>query len=403
MKKIIIILLVMTSMLSMNICNELSYGSELGENELYAMGACLMDADSGRVLYEKSGYEMRPNASTTKIMTCILALEYGNLNDVVTISKYAASMPDVQLNAKEGDEFYLKDLLYSLMLESHNDSAVAIAEHIGGSVEGFAEMMNKKAYDIGCYNTYFITPNGLDATDDEGRVHSTTPADLARIMAYCINNQKFVELTNVRDYTFTNVAGNRSYGVNNKNAFLDMMDGVISGKTGFTNDAGYCYVSALERDGKTYTIALLGCGWPYNKNYKWQDSKTLFNYGINEFKKSVILNKDIQMPRILVENGYKSDNEKNVQLKLDKKLYIDCYVKNSEYEILMKQDEIIDYEIEFDNVMSAPIKKGQVVGKIVYKIGDEQIKEYNMYSGTEVKSIDFNWIMGRVLDMFLLN
>ena len=146
--------------------------------QLYAQSAVLMDADSGRILFEKNGYEQRPMASTTKIMTLIVTLENANLDEVVTVSDYAASMPDVQLGIRAGEQFRLEDLLYSLMLESHNDSAVAVAEHVGGSVEGFAALMNAKARDIGCYDTYFITPNGLDAEDENG-VHSTTAADLA--------------------------------------------------------------------------------------------------------------------------------------------------------------------------------------------------------------------------------
>ncbi|MDE6214339.1 MAG: serine hydrolase, partial [Lachnospiraceae bacterium] len=153
------------------------------ELQLYAQAAVLMDAESGRVLYGKNAKEVLPMASTTKIMTCILALEYGNPDEIVEASSYAASMPKVKLYVKPGEKYRLKDLLYSLMLESHNDSAVVIAEAVGGSVEGFAAMMNQKARDIGCYDTYFITPNGLDAVvNATGRTHSTTAADLARIM-----------------------------------------------------------------------------------------------------------------------------------------------------------------------------------------------------------------------------
>ena len=128
---------------------------------LYAKSAVLMDAENGRVLYEKNGYEHMPNASTTKIMTCILALEQGDLESEVKVSSYAASMPQVRLGMSKEDSFLLKDLLYSLMLESHNDSAAAIAEHIGGSVEGFAAKMNQKARELGCKDTYFITPAAL--------------------------------------------------------------------------------------------------------------------------------------------------------------------------------------------------------------------------------------------------
>ena len=383
---------------------KMAYGDEIDYNELYALGACLMDAESGRVLYEKNGYEIMANASTTKIMTCIIALECGAMDDVVTISKYASSMPDVQLNAREGDNFYLKDLLYSLMLESHNDSAVAIAEHIAGSVDEFAEMMNQKAKDIGCYDTYFITPNGLDATDDENdRFHSTTARDLSKIMAYCIKNQDFLEITQTKNYSFNNIEGNRSYSVNNKNAFLDMMDGVISGKTGFTNDAGYCYVCALERDGKIYTIALLGCGWPYNKNYKWKDSKTLFNYGINNYSTSSLSNEDIELPKIMIKNGYITTKNNDIKLNLNNDIYVGCYINSDNFQVLTKGDEEIRYEIDFNNVMCAPISKGDIVGKVKYSIGDEVLKEYNLYADSSVKELDFKVVVKAVFKSFLLD
>lgn len=158
-------------------------GSE--PEELYARSAVLMDADSGRVLFEKNGYEKLAMASTTKIMTCDTALENGNMDDITEASAYASRQPKVHLGVVKGERFYLRDLLYSLMLESHNDSAVMIAEQIGGTVEKFAEMMNKKAAELGCADTYFITPNGLDAADENGK-HATTAENAAKIMSYCI-------------------------------------------------------------------------------------------------------------------------------------------------------------------------------------------------------------------------
>lgn len=255
---------------------------------LYALSACLMDADSGRILFGKEEDVRRANASTTKIMTLIVTLERADLNDVVTFSDYAASQPDVQLNGASGEQFLLKDLCFSLMLESHNDSAVAIAEHVAGSVEAFAGLMNEKAAELGCMDTYFITPNGLDKEDENG-FHGTTAADLARIMSYCIKEspmkETFLDITQTPSYSFSNIEGTRNYSCNNHNRFLTMMDGAISGKTGFTGNAGYCYVGALRRDDRTYVVALLGCGWPNNKNYKWSDTKQLMQYGIDSFER----------------------------------------------------------------------------------------------------------------------
>ena len=166
---------------------------------LYAKSAVLIDGDSGRVLYAKDADNAMPMASTTKIMTCILALEHGKPEDIVTVSEYAASMPEVSLGMRTGEQFYLEDLLYSLMLESHNDTAVAIAEYIAGSVEAFADLMNQKASAIGCVQTYFITPNGLDATatgdDGQEKSHVTTATELALILRYCMVTSKYWEYT----------------------------------------------------------------------------------------------------------------------------------------------------------------------------------------------------------------
>lgn len=287
--------------------------NEKEELQLYAGAAVLMDADSGRVLYGKNEKDILPMASTTKIMTCILALEYGNPEEIVEVSSYAASMPKVKLYVKQGERYRLEGLLYSLMLESHNDSAVVIAEAVGGSVEGFASMMNQKARDIGCFDSYFITPNGLDAVvNDTGKIHSTTAADLAKIMAYCVTDSpardKFLEITQTIGYDFTDADGQRSFHCNNHNAFLGMMNEAISGKTGFTNNAGYCYVGAIESEGRTFTVALLACGWPNNRNYKWSDMKKLTAYGMDNYQYGDIYEEQ-ETHVIQVRNGIDNESE----------------------------------------------------------------------------------------------
>ena len=255
--------------------------------DLYARSAVLMDADSGRVLFGKEEHVIRPMASTTKIMTCILALEEMEEGQTATVSQNAARQPKVRLGVQEGEEYYLEDLLYALILESYNDSAVVIAEEISGSVENFADQMNEKAVALGCTDTHFVTPNGLDGEDEEG-IHSTTAKDLARIMRYCImespKREAFLEVTRTKEYSFTDVEGKRSFSCSNHNAFLDMMDGALSGKTGFTADAGYCYVGALRQGERTFIVALLACGWPNNKNYKWTDTRKLMEYGLNNYE-----------------------------------------------------------------------------------------------------------------------
>lgn len=305
-----------------------------GPQGLYARYCALMDASSRTVLFEKDGNVPVPMASTTKIMTCVLALELCPPDMICTVSAYAASMPDVQLNLNRGEEASLKDLLYSLMLQSHNDSAVAIAEnaalfYIKNSedvpmetrrkfadcslaameeslsrelVAFFAGLMNEKARELGCEQTYFITPNGLDASDENG-IHSTSAIDLCKIMAYCIKNEHFLAITGASSYAFS--SSRRSYSLSNANAFLRMMDGVLSGKTGFTGDAGYCYVCALKNDGRVYVCAVLACGWPNNKTYKWKDTKKLMSFGIQNFFPHRLTN-EIPLPLLLIDQEKQS-------------------------------------------------------------------------------------------------
>lgn len=373
-----------------------------GESELYAGSACLMDAQSGRILYEKDGYTKKPNASTTKLLTCILALEQGDLSDAVTVSLRAAGQPAVHLGAREGESFLLGDLLYSLMLESHNDTAVMIAEHIGGSVEGFAQLMNQKAESIGCEDSYFITPNGLDAQDEQG-VHGMTAADLARVMRYCImespKREEFLRITQTSSYSFWNREETILYNCHNHNAFLAMMEGALSGKTGFTADAGYCYAGALERDGKTLIVSLLACGWPNNKNYKWSDTKKLMNYGLDAYEIKDVLQRELPADRLEVNGGQHGGD-------LSEKSYVSLsYRENMEeesLEILLGENEEVERKVELPDMLEAPVKKGTKVGKVSYVLGGEVLRSYPIYTDGEVKEIDFIWCFDIIGDKYCM-
>ena len=332
---------------------------------LYARCAVLMDGDTGRVLFSKNGEEQAPMASTTKILTCIIALENGSLSDTVEVSEEAASQPKVRLGMKEGQRFSLKDLLYSLMLESHNDAAVAVAEHIGGSVPGFADMMNRKAKEIGADSSYFITPNGLDAEDENG-VHHTTAKDLALILRYCIMESgmrdEFLEITRTPSYTFSDCSKEREYACTNHNAFLKMMDGALTGKTGFTADAGYCYVGALKSDdGRTFIVALLACGWPGNKNYKWSDTRKLMTYGLEHYTyRDVAPEEDCGSIRVI--GGYAGG--------FPDKGGVEVPVRSggTPGRILAGADEEVTKRTELPASLSAPVEEGDQVGRIEYAV-----------------------------------
>ena len=175
---------------------------------LHAMASVLIDGENGRILYGKNENQKRSIASTTKIMTCIIAMENGNLSDVVEISKKAALMPKVNMRTSTGEKYRLIDLLYAMMLESYNDVAVAIAEHIAGSVEMFAKMMNEKAIQLGAYNTNFVTPNGLDADN-----HYSTAYDMALIGAFAVKNEELLKIVNTNQYNFEEITGQRKVSV----------------------------------------------------------------------------------------------------------------------------------------------------------------------------------------------
>lgn len=396
-------------------------------SKLYAQAAVLMDADNGRVLLEKNGTEVLPMASTTKIMTCILTLEEGNPEEYAAVSAYAAGQPKVHLGAKKGEYYKIGDLLYSLMLESHNDAAVIIAEHFGSrwaglsedcashsaqesqkAVLAFAEKMNEKARQIGCKNTFFITPNGLDAVytnEEEGqsveKLHSTTAEDLAGIMSYCITKspqkEAFLEITRTQSYSFSDykkdsqaggfAAGSRVIGCSNHNAFLQMMDGALSGKTGFTGKAGYCYVGALRRDDKTFVVALLACGWPNHKTWKWQDTKLLMEYGLENYEKRDIFEEQKLAP-VLVENGQQDQTGLSLQ--------------KQEISLLLGSADRVEVKWTLPDVLTAPIERGQTVGKQSYYVNGQLYASIPVKATADVPKITYLYCVKKLLRGVLL-
>lgn len=380
---------------------ELSEPEEEEQNVLaglHARYAVLLDGDSGRVLLEKDGDVKRPMASTTKIMTCILALEHmKSEQEIVTASAEAASQPKVRLGVREGQQFYLRDLLYSLMLESHNDSAVMIAEHIGGSVRGFASLMNKKAAEIGCEDTYYITPNGLDASDEQG-THSTTARELALVMRYCLmespKSQEFREITGAATQQFRDVEGRQSFSCTNHNAFLTMMNGAVSGKTGFTADAGYCYVGALQRDSRTFIVALLACGWPNHKTHKWQDTRALMEYGLKYYKKQRY-DGNVGLPQLSVADGIPENGAlsgvSTVKLQIRDREKID---------ILLREDEEPAYRTLLTDTLKAAVKAGTDAGTVQLVLDNQVLAEWKVETAESIAKRDYIWCLCQLMMQF---
>ena len=352
--------------------------------ELHAGAAALMDADSGRILYEKNGYEKKAMASTTKIMTCILALEIGNPEDVVTFSKNAAAQPDVQMNAAEGEQYYLKDLFYSLMLESHNDTAVAIAEHIGGSVETFAELMNEKAQEIGAFDTNFVTPNGLDAPE-----HQTTACDLARIAGYAIQNPEFLEIIRTPAHTFQEIQGKRTVSVVNKDAFLTSYDGALGIKTGFTGEAGYCFVGAARRGEKTLITVVLASGWPPHKTYKWEDTRSLMDYGMAEYEKQTIVTPQREISSLTVLHG-QGITEVEPEIR-------------ETVQLLVRAGEDIQVKENLITAPEAPLESDTVVGTLDIYINGACFQSLPVYAGSNVQRLTYTYVFKELIYQYFLN
>lgn len=378
----------------------------LKDNELYALSACLMDADSGRILYGKNVDEVRAMASTTKIMTLIIALEYGNAEDTVTISPYAASMPDVQLNVRAGEQYRLGDLCYAMMLESYNDIAAAIAEHIGMAyadidindtekrsiddsrkcVSAFAGLMNDKARELGCENTYFITPNGLDAEDENGK-HSTTARELALIASYAVKKDDFNAITGTKQYSFGEISGKRSCNVYNKDAFLNQMSGAFGIKTGFTGNAGYCFVGALKSDGRTFISVVLGSGWPSARTYKWKDTRKLMEYGINNFFEQKIFTTVEEYKSVEVTDGIGDSVGTRIE---------------GELSMLISSSDEVKVVYELEDSVKAPVYEDDELGKAIVYINGERIALFPITASGDVKQVSFNWFLKELMKAFCL-
>ena len=347
---------------------------------LHASYACLMDAGSHRILYSKNTDKKVPMASTTKIMTALLALESNKLNDVVIASKKAAGMPKVHLGMQPGRQYYMKDLLYSLMLESHNDTAVAVAEHVGGSVEGFADKMNQKAAELGLNATHFVTPNGLDADG-----HQSTPADMCRLASYACQNKDFLKIIQTPSKTISDKKGH-SYSLTNHDAFLTSYNGALGIKTGFTGKAGYCFVGAAKRENLTLTSCVLASGWPPDKSRKWADTKALMDYGFTHFKKQKISFQDFSKTPLRVADGI----ENQVFLRVPEPITLP-----------LASFETLEIHYLLPASVTAPVSTSDPVGTIECRINGSVYASYPVYPSASVEKITFSHIIYEVIDEFL--
>lgn len=304
-----------------------------------AESAVLIDGDSGRILYEKNAYEKRGMASTTKIMTALVVLENAKLDDVVNVSYNASITEGSSMYLKANEKITVEGLLYGLMLNSGNDAATALAEHTSGNIEKFAELMNKKAKEIGMKNTSFANPHGLDNEN-----HYSTAYDMALLTKYAMENKNFKIIVGTKSKIIQTQGGEYKY-LTNHNKLLSMYQYCSGVKTGFTKKCGRCLVSFSEKNGvKLITITL-------NAPNDWNDHISLYDEYFNIYKRYNIVNNNDYIATINVENS----DENNLKLYSSKA--INLTLTPEEYNDL-------DIEYKYNDTVNAPIYKGQIMGKI---------------------------------------
>ena len=343
------------------------------EPKLNSRAAIIYDRQSKRVIWGKAENEKRPMASTTKIMTAIVVLENAKLTDTVTITTKAAGIGGSRLGLKKNDKITVNDLLYGLMLRSGNDAAVALAIHVGGSVEGFAEMMNKKAEELNLTNSHFVVPHGLD---NEG--HYTTAYELAKMADYALKIDKFKEIVGTKVATI-HING-YAKKINNTNNLLGSVSGVYGVKTGFTNGAGRCLVTACKRDDLDIITVIIGAD---TNKIRSKDTIKLIQYAYTEFE-------TIDIKEIIEEkfNNWKNINEGRIYVDKGIKKQVKLYLEELPYEkMAVKKDQIdkIDIEVTTMYYLEAPIKENEILGNTKIVMEEEVIEVLDIYVKEEIQ------------------
>ena len=325
-------------------------------------------------------------ASTTKIMTTIVILEKADLNETVTVSAKAGGTGGSRLGLKRGDKASVRDLLYGLMLRSGNDAAVALAEHVGGSVKGFAELMNEKAIELGLTNTHFVTPHGLDDAN-----HYTTALELAKLTDYAMNNETFSKIVGTKSITI--YINNQPRQINNTNELLGVLNGVVGVKTGFTNNAGRCLVTETKRNNMDIITIVLGAD---TKKDRTKDSVNLIEYTYSKYKMYNIEEKIIEE-----FNKWKNINEKRILITKGKQSNPKLALGAIEKAIIpICDDDKIEYSINALTEVEAPVEQWNVMGTLTVKLNGEILESIEIVNVNEVQKRDWKDYFKIVLNRF---
>ena len=345
----------------------------------------LIEVSSGNILYNKNSTKRLYPASTTKIVTAILALENCDLDELATVSKNSVALvPSGYTNAKlvPGEEMSIEDLLYGLMLNSANEAANVIAEHISGSIEEFSNLMNSKVTELGCANTHFVNANGMH---DEN--HYTTAEDLAKIAIYCMKNEEFRKIVSTVEYKLptTDLYTKDDRIMKNTNLLIDKnsqyyYEYAIGVKTGFTTQAGNCLVSYAEKDGiKLVCVTLKAGSTTGNSSYRFSDSKSLLEYGFGAFSNQNIIKEGQLVKSLEIDNATAETK------------YLKIIAKNTVSDFISNNIDISELQpiINLNSEISAPITKGEKLGTITYIIGEKEYTSDLISDSNVEKNITF--------------
>ncbi|MGM9927681.1 MAG: D-alanyl-D-alanine carboxypeptidase family protein [Bacillus sp. (in: firmicutes)] len=364
-KKIIIMMVTCTLLFTIFLPGQIR-AQAIEDLTVSAANAVLMEQESGRVLFDKDAHEKKRIASITKIMTAILAVESGKLDETVTVSNRAFGTEGSSLYLENGQKMKLEALVYGLMLRSGNDAAVAIAEHVGGSLEGFVMLMNQKAEEIGMKNTSFTNPHGLDNTEN----HYSTAYDMALLTRYAMNNSTFAKISSTKEYETPNPNESWNYVWRNKNKMLKLYKYSTGGKTGFTKLARRTLVSTAEKDGLALIAVTLNAG------DDWNDHMSLFNAAFDEYTLTTVL-KEGKLKKVK-HSFYK--NKVNIK---------EPFV----YPLTKEESAELSIDLKLLKPQSDWSKRGntpEIVGKAYIKLGEEIIGTRNIhYGATAEQKISF--------------
>lgn len=341
-----------------------------------ASGGVLMDVETGRVLASKNAHTRLPMASTTKIMTALLAIENSDISAIVKVPQQAYGVEGSSMYLNAGEKISMEDLIYGLMLTSGNDAAITIANYIGGSVENFADMMNKRAVELGCTNTNFVTPNGLH---DEN--HYTSAYDLALISACAMKNETFSKIVGTQYYTTK--TGDVTRSLKNKNKILWNYEGGNGIKTGFTKAAGRCLAFSAEQGGHTLVGVVL------NAPDMWNAADTMLDYGFSEYTWERLISESEVITNISVTSGMKNSLE---------------IVAKEDIIIPLRKNEgkdAVKLKIICPNVIEAPVREGQVVGKIEAHIDGRVICSVPLIADDTIMQKEYPYYLWKILQEYI--